>query len=177
MGVNHETSGKPTPFVVMIKSFGWNSSLRSTTNLIGGHKGKERANTQFLVNKYELQIFMNLLSIASIPSNSQKKNTTTCKMLQFLAEHMLLLHSFAISGKTCRTCSAPCWPNLKVPLLRHQPWRKKKARKHMCQGVPQLLILGMGDLPPLIGNPYNGYIIPYYWVDEFIPYYMEIMGV
>ena len=31
--------------------------------------------------------------------------------------------------------------------------------------------------PPLIGNPDNGYINPYYWVDEFIPYYMEIMGV
>ena len=29
----------------------------------------------------------------------------------------------------------------------------------------------------LIGNPYNGYTNPYYWVDEFIPYYMEIMGV
>ncbi len=26
-------------------------------------------------------------------------------------------------------------------------------------------------------NPNNGYINPYYWVDEFIPYYMEIMGV
>ena len=26
-------------------------------------------------------------------------------------------------------------------------------------------------------NPYNGYINPYYWVDEFIPYYMELMGV
>ena len=24
----------------------------------------------------------------------------------------------------------------------------------------------MGDLPPLIGNPYNGYINPYYWVDD-----------
>ena len=34
-------------------------------------------------------------------------------------------------------------------------------------------------IPPLIGNPYNGPINPYYWVDEFIPYayYMEIMGV
>ncbi len=44
--------------------------------------------------------------------------------------------------------------------------------------VDQLLILRM-VIPPLIGNPYNGYtyIIPYYWVDEFIPYYMEIMGV
>ena len=31
--------------------------------------------------------------------------------------------------------------------------------------------------PPNDGNPYNGYIKPYYWVDEFIPYYMEIMGV
>ena len=24
----------------------------------------------------------------------------------------------------------------------------------------------MGILPPLIGNPYNGYINPYYWVDD-----------
>ena len=24
----------------------------------------------------------------------------------------------------------------------------------------------MRDLPPLIGNPYNGYINPYYWVDD-----------
>ena len=30
-------------------------------------------------------------------------------------------------------------------------------------------------IQPLIGNPYSGYINPYYWVDEFIPYYMEIM--
>ena len=29
----------------------------------------------------------------------------------------------------------------------------------------------MGDLPPLIGNPYNGYINPYYWVDDHPPLY------
>ena len=29
----------------------------------------------------------------------------------------------------------------------------------------------------LIGNPYNGYINPYYWVEFPIPYYMEITGV
>ena len=40
----------------------------------------------------------------------------------------------------------------------------------------KLLVLGM-VIQPLVGNPYNGYINPYYWVDEFIPYYMEIMGV
>ena len=40
--------------------------------------------------------------------------------------------------------------------------------------MKKLVVLGMGDLPPLIGNPYNGYINPYYWVDEFIPYYMEM---
>ena len=37
----------------------------------------------------------------------------------------------------------------------------------------------LGDklIPPIIGNPYNGYINPYYWVDEFIPYYKSpIMG-
>ena len=47
----------------------------------------------------------------------------------------------------------------------------------MCAMVKPVAILGMGDLPPFFWNPYNGYINPYYWVDEFIPYYMEIMGV
>ena len=33
-------------------------------------------------------------------------------------------------------------------------------------------------LPPLMTESlFHGYINPYYWVDEFIPYYMEIMGV
>ena len=36
----------------------------------------------------------------------------------------------------------------------------------------------IGDGHPTFDrNPYNWYIKPYYWVDEFIPYYMEIMGV
>ena len=36
----------------------------------------------------------------------------------------------------------------------------------------------IGDGHPTFNrNPYNGSINPYYWVDEFIPYYMEIMGV
>ncbi len=37
----------------------------------------------------------------------------------------------------------------------------------------------IGDGHPTFNrNPYyNWYIKPYYWVDEFIPYYMEIMGV
>ena len=48
---------------------------------------------------------------------------------------------------------------------------------HICARVKSRVLLGMGNLPPLKGNPYNGYINPYYWVDEFIPYYMEIMGV
>ncbi len=29
----------------------------------------------------------------------------------------------------------------------------------------KLLVLGM-VIPPLIGNPYNGHINPYYWVDD-----------
>ena len=34
-------------------------------------------------------------------------------------------------------------------------------------------------LPALDRNPYNGYgyVKPYYWLDEFIPYYVETMGV
>ena len=35
----------------------------------------------------------------------------------------------------------------------------------MCQGQ-EFAIWGM-VIPPLIGNPYNGYINPYYWVDDY----------
>ena len=37
----------------------------------------------------------------------------------------------------------------------------------LCAFEPgsKLLVLGM-VIPPLIGNPYNGYINPYYWVDD-----------
>ena len=31
--------------------------------------------------------------------------------------------------------------------------------------ISKLLVLGVA-IPPLIGNPYNGYINPYYWVDD-----------
>ena len=39
----------------------------------------------------------------------------------------------------------------------------------------KLIIFGM-VIPPLIGNPYNGYINPYYWVDDH-PYHRKTMGV
>ena len=35
----------------------------------------------------------------------------------------------------------------------------------------------LGNLPPLIGNPYNGYINPYYWVDDHPLLYGNVMGV
>ena len=35
----------------------------------------------------------------------------------------------------------------------------------MCRLNKQILVLGM-VIQPLIGNPYNGYINPYYWVDD-----------
>jgi len=34
----------------------------------------------------------------------------------------------------------------------------------------KLPIFGDGFFPPSIRNPYNRYINPYDWVDEFIPY-------
>ena len=44
--------------------------------------------------------------------------------------------------------------------------------------VKSRVCLGMGIIQPLIvGILIMGPISPYYWVDEFIPYYKEIMGV
>ena len=44
------------------------------------------------------------------------------------------------------------------------------AGSQKCTHVPgsKLLVLGM-VIQPLIGNPYNGYINPYYWVEFPIP--------
>ena len=42
----------------------------------------------------------------------------------------------------------------------------KNIFETICARVDQLLVLGMGDLQPLIGNPCNGYVNPYYWVDD-----------
>ena len=55
-----------------------------------------------------------------------------------------------------------------------------RKKKMMSQGVSNSLLgMGMGNLQPLVGNPY--FMGPYKplrtWVDEFIPYDMEIMGV
>ena len=51
-----------------------------------------------------------------------------------------------------------------------------KESLHMSQGLNSLY-WGWETSHLLIGNPYNGYINPYYWVEFPIPYYMEIMGV
>ena len=36
----------------------------------------------------------------------------------------------------------------------------------ICAMVKSRVFLGMGDIPPFNRNPYNGYINPYYWVDD-----------
>ena len=56
---------------------------------------------------------------------------------------------------------------------------KMDGKGRLYEPGSKLLVLGM-VIQPLIGNPYNGYINPYYWVDDhplLYIYYMEIMGV
>ena len=53
---------------------------------------------------------------------------------------------------------------------RKQPWcvhdhTKVKYVPHLSVPGSKLPILGL-VIPPLIGNPYNGHINPYYWVDD-----------
>ena len=52
-------------------------------------------------------------------------------------------------------------------------WDFLESKSYMSQGRSTPCI---GDklIQPLIGNPYNGYITSYYWVEFPIPYYMEI---
>ena len=43
--------------------------------------------------------------------------------------------------------------------------KSSESAKCSCEPGSKLVVLGMA-IPPLIGNPYNGYINPYYWVDD-----------
>ncbi len=61
-----------------------------------------------------------------------------------------MLHTQAVSTR-CDGVKWSVWPGM-------------VDYKHLA-----LSILGMA-IPPLIGNPYNGYINPYYWVEFPIPY-------
>ena len=51
------------------------------------------------------------------------------------------------------------------------PWpdfaKESRCREFLVTYEPgsKLVVLGMA-IAPLIGNPYNGYINPYYWVDD-----------
>ena len=58
----------------------------------------------------------------------------------------------------CRTVIIPS-----IPIVTYVPWSK-------------VAILGM-VIPPLLRNPYNGYINPYYWVDDHPLLYGNFMGV
>ena len=65
-----------------------------------------------------------------------------------------------------------CWS---VIFLKQQLYSSDIISVSICAMVKSRYI---GDGHPTFNrNPYNGHINPYYWVDEFIPYYMEIMGV
>ena len=50
-----------------------------------------------------------------------------------------------------------------------EPQRRAKGRflsgMMRCARVDQLPILGI-VIPPLIGNPCNGFVNPYHWVDD-----------
>ena len=63
-----------------------------------------------------------------------------------------------ISSNPRRFCPGRCFRKTCTP---------NTSAKHLlrCARVDQLLVLGM-VIQPLIGNPYNGYINPYYWVDD-----------
>ena len=99
--------------------------------------------------------------------------------------HFFIL-SFFCTLKICQTwcskvqASVPLGPGkyASTPRVTSVTWDYQSMPDLLdltCARVDQLLILRM-VIPPLIGNPYNGYINPYYWVEFPIPY-MEIMGV
>ena len=64
---------------------------------------------------------------------------------------------FIITACNFDAVEAFFWRN--VGKLRTGPWHLPH------EPGSKLLVLGM-VIQPLVGNPYNGYINPYYWVDD-----------
>ena len=112
-------------------------------------------------NSHKLQSFhnKNLQHISNFPTTNHTKapyTTPPCVIpLVFFFRtlsrtHLVLTFRSSSYGPTCKSwgpTSLRVWPTI---------WAR----------VDQLLVLGMGNLQPLIGNPYNGYINLYYWVDD-----------
>ena len=84
-----------------------------------------------------------------------------------------------IPGKLVYDCHISKLPRSTQRMLRRKKrvYQSLSCQDMICAMVKSRVLLGMVVFPPFNRNPYNGYINPYYWVDEFIPYYMEIMGV
>ena len=60
----------------------------------------------------------------------------------------------------------------------NRPDRTIDKSKFMSQKMIDISVLrGGNSLKNIEKTTKNHYYKPYYWVDEFIPYYMEIMGV
>ena len=74
-----------------------------------------------------------------------------------------------MSGRdTCPLLQTNNTWNLKLAVIsRTNCWKMFvfRLRFHICAMVKSRVCLGM-VIPSLIGNPYNGYINPYYWVDD-----------
>ena len=69
----------------------------------------------------------------------------------------------------CNRCGILRWI-WGFPGVREGQWFSRRGDAgslfHMCHGQARRVLLGMGDLPRFNRNPYNGYINPYYWVDD-----------
>ena len=74
----------------------------------------------------------------------------------------------------CRITVTPWKFNEFAPESKQNP-KKKVIFQPSCVPGSKLLVLGT-VIPPLIGSPYNGYINPYYKVDDH-PYHRKTMGV
>ena len=77
---------------------------------------------------------------------------------------------FATISQTKNHKNTP--PKIKNP-LQAPPQNSHTNRTNTYVPWSKVAMLGM-VIQPFNRNPYNGYINPYYWVDEFIPYYMEM---
>ena len=91
-----------------------------------------------------------------------------CNVLQVLKDLLALPFHFmplqASLGWSVPSCHRTVWVmwRWRVRTQMFPPW----PGTHICAMVKSRVFFGMTMTPPLIGNPYSGYIHPHYWVDD-----------
>ncbi len=130
----------------------WNNLQWQAQQELGTH-GLNSSKSNFLLLNIRFRIVASLFLGPTMQSEMKFRRGILCCDTKLYFRFVNLGSGRSLRGNRWNRCGHPnCG---RIP-----------RKIHVCHGQGCRVLLEMGDLPPLTGNPYNGYINPYYWVDD-----------